>query len=82
MDKSSMVYKMRHGLLDYIQWRDFFQMSYTFEDTPNLSNSTFSQRVVNMYNELPADVAALIMGVQKNNSMFTIKLCLGGRQSN
>ncbi len=65
MDKGDMilVYTILHGFLEGVQWRNFFQMA----DTSRLrghslklrkgqSRPTFSQRIVNMWNDLPADV--------------------------
>ncbi len=63
-----LVYKILHGFLGSIQWRDFFQMA----DTSRLRGHslklkkersrldprkfTFSQRIVNMWNDLPVDI--------------------------
>ncbi len=66
MNKGDMilVYKILHGSLEGIQWRDFFQMADTYglrghslklkkeQSRLDLSNFTFSQRVVNMWNDL------------------------------
>ncbi len=72
MDKRDMnlVYKIRHGFLDGVQWRDFFQMADTSRlrghllklrkdrSRLDLRKLTFSQREVNMRNDLPADIVA------------------------
>ncbi len=62
-----LVYKILHGSLEGIQWRDFFQMADTSrirghslklrEERPRLDlrKFTFSQRVVRTRNDLPAD---------------------------
>ncbi len=70
MNKGDMilVYKILHGSLEGIQWRDFFQMADTSRLRGHsvklkkerlrldLRKLTFSQRVVNMWNGLPADI--------------------------
>ncbi len=62
-----LVYKIHHGSLEGDQWRDFLQMADTSrlrghslklkKERPRLDlrKFTFSQRVVNMWNDLPAD---------------------------
>ncbi len=70
MDKGNMifVYKILHGFLEGVQWRNFFQMADTSrlrghplkqrkdQSRLDLRQFTFSQRVVNMWNDLPVDV--------------------------
>ncbi len=70
MNKGDMilVYKILHGSLEGDQWRDFFQMAdtsrlrgHTLKLKKELSGLdlrkfTFNQRVVNMWNDLPADI--------------------------
>ncbi len=64
MDKGNMilVYKIPHGLLEDGQWRNSFQVAdtKTAKGWPRLDlrKFTFSQRVVDMCNDLPTDVAA------------------------
>ncbi len=64
----TMVYKILHGSLEGIQWRDFFQMADTSRlrghslklkqerSRLDLRKFTFSHRVVNMWNDLPTDI--------------------------
>ncbi len=70
MDKEDMilVYKILLGFLEGVQWQDFFRMADTsrlrghqLKQRKNrlrfdLCKLTFSQRVVNMCNALPAEV--------------------------
>ncbi len=70
MNKDDMiiVYKVLHGSLEGVQWRDFFQMADTSRlrghslklkkerSRLDLRKFTFSQRAVNMWNDLPADI--------------------------
>ncbi len=70
MNKGDMilVYKILHGSLEGIQWRDFFQMADTSrlrghslklnKERPRLDlrKFTFIQRVVRTWNDLPADI--------------------------
>ncbi len=72
MNKGDMilVYKILHGSLEGIQWRDVFPMADTSKlrghslklkkERPRLDlrKFTFSQRLVNMWNDLPADIVA------------------------
>ncbi len=63
-----LVYKILHGFLEGVQWQDFFQMADTsrLRGHPlklrknrlrlDLRKFTFSQNVVNMWNDLPAEV--------------------------
>ncbi len=63
-----LVYKILQGSLEGIQWRDFFQMTDTArlrghtlklkKERPRLDlrKFTFSQRVLGMWNDLPADI--------------------------
>ncbi len=65
-----LVYKILHGFLEGVQWQDFFQMADTSRLRGNplkmrkdrsrldLHNFTFSQRVMNMWNDLLAEVVA------------------------
>ncbi len=54
--------KILHGFLEDVQWRDFFQMVNTstlrreFPEAKEEGKFTFSQRIVNMWNDLPADI--------------------------
>ncbi len=80
MNKGDMalVYKILHGSLEGIQWRDLFQMADTSrlrghslklkKERPRLDlrKFTFSQRVVNMWNDLPAIVTAPTTKVSKS----------------
>ncbi len=70
MNKGDMilVYKIPHGSLEGIQWRDFFQMADTSRPRGrslkmkkeqlrlDLPLFTFSPRVMRMLNDLPADI--------------------------
>ncbi len=70
VDKGDMilVYKILHGFLEGVQWHDFFQMADTSRlrghplkprkdrSRLDLRKFTFSQRVVNMWNDPPAEV--------------------------
>ncbi len=70
MNKGDMilVYKILHLYLEGVQWRDFFQMADTSRlrghslklkkkrSRLDLRKFTFSQRVMNMWNDLPANV--------------------------
>ncbi len=83
MDKGDMilVYKILHGFLEGVQWQDFFQMADTSRmrghplklrkdrSRLDLRKFTFSQRVVNMRNDLPAEVVTA-----SSVKMFKIKL--------
>ncbi len=71
MNKGDMilVYKILHGTLEGIQWRDFFQIADISrlrghslklkKERPRLDlrKFTFSQRVVNIWNDQPAGIA-------------------------
>ncbi len=69
----TLVYKILHGSLEGVQWRDFFQMADTSRlrghslkqkkerSRLGLRTFTFSQRVVNMWNDLPADIVTAPM---------------------
>ncbi len=57
------MYKILHGSLEGVQWCDFFQMADTSrlrgqkeQSKLDLRKFTFSQRVVNMWIDLPADM--------------------------
>ncbi len=62
------MHKILHGFLEGVQWRDFFQMADTSRLRGHsqklkkersrlyLRKFTFSQRVVNMWNDPPADI--------------------------
>ncbi len=62
------VYNIRHGFLEGVEWRNFFQMADNSRmlghplklrkdrSRLDLRKLTFSQRVVNMWNDLPAGV--------------------------
>ncbi len=97
MNKGDMilVYKILHGSLEGVQWRDFFQTADTSRlrghslklkkewSRLDLRKFTFSQRVVNMWNDLPADmVTALTTKVFKKLLEATLNVSLDGRQSN
>ncbi len=83
MDKGDMilVYKILHGFLEGVQWQDFFQMADTsrLQGHPlklrkdrsrlDLRKFTFSQRVVNMWNDLPEEVVTA-----SSMKMFKTKL--------
>ncbi len=70
MNKGDMilVYKILHGSLEGIQWRDFFQMADTSRlrghslklkeerSRLDLRKFTFNQKATNMLNDLPADI--------------------------
>ncbi len=70
MDKGDMilVYKIIHGFLEGVQWRHVFQMADTSRQrgrpikqrkdrsSLDLLKYSFSQRIVNIWNALPADV--------------------------
>ncbi len=70
MDRADMklVYKIPHSFLEDVQWRVFFKMADTSRlrrhplklrkdrSSLDLHKFTFNQRVVNMWNDLPADV--------------------------
>ncbi len=63
-----LVYKILHGFLEGVQWRNFLQMADTsrLRGHPlklrkdrsrfDLRKFTFSLKVVNMWNDLPAEV--------------------------
>ncbi len=63
-----LVYKILHGFLEGAQWQDFFQMTDTSRlrghplklqkdrSRLDLRKFTFSQIVVDMWNDLPAEV--------------------------
>ncbi len=63
-----LVYKILHGFLEGVPWQDFFQMADTSRlrghplklrrdrSRLDLRKFTVSQRVVNMWNDLPAEV--------------------------
>ncbi len=62
-----LVYKILHGFLEGVLWQNFFQMANTSSlrghplklqkdrSRLDLRKFTFSQRVVNMWNDLPAE---------------------------
>ncbi len=70
MDKGDMIllYTILHGFLEGVQWRIVFEMADTSKLRRHplklrkdrsrlyLRKFTFSQRVVNMWNDLPVDV--------------------------
>ncbi len=70
MDKGgrNLVSKILHGILGDVQWQNFFQVDgssrlrgHTLKlrkvrSRLDLRKLTFSQRIVNMWNDLPADV--------------------------
>ncbi len=70
MNKGDMilVHHILHGSLEGVQWRDFFQMADTSRlrghslklkkerSRLDLRQFTFSQRVVNMWNDLPTNI--------------------------
>ncbi len=70
MNKGDIIlaYKILHGSLGGVQWRDFFQMTDTSRlrgrslklkkerSRLDLHKFTFNQRVVNKWNDLPADI--------------------------
>ncbi len=78
MDKgyTILVYKILHGFLEGVQWQNFFQMADTSRlwghplklrkdrSRLELRKFTFRQRVVNVWNNLPAD-GFICEGVQK-----------------
>ncbi len=78
-----LVYKILHGYLEGIQWRDFFQMADTSRLRGHslklkkerlgldLRKFTFSQRVVNMWNDLPADIVTAPTAKVFNNLLET-----------
>ncbi len=73
-----LVYKILHGFLEGVQWQDFFQVddNSRLRGHPlklrknrsrlHLRKFTFSQRVVNMWNDLPAVVTASSVKMFKN----------------
>ncbi len=68
MGDMTLVYKILNGSLEGVQWRDFFQMADSSRlrghflklkkerSRLDLRKFTFSQRVVNMWNDLPAGI--------------------------
>ncbi len=83
VDKGDMilVYKILHGFLEGVKWQDFFQMAGTSRlrghplklrknrSRLDLRKFTFSQRVVNMWNDLHAEVVTA-----SSEKMFKNKL--------
>ncbi len=67
-----LVYKIFYGSLEGIQWRDVFQMADTSglrghslklkKERPrlHLRKLTFNQRVVSIWNDLPADIVTAL----------------------
>ncbi len=83
-----LVYEILHGSLEGIQWRDFFQIADTSrlrghflklkkeQSRLDLRKFTFSKRVVNMWNDLPADiVTAPTAKIFKKLLERNVKLC-------
>ncbi len=79
MNKGDMilVYNILHRYQEGVQWRDIFQMTDTsrlrghslkmkkVRPRLDLRKFTFSQRAVNMWNDLPADIVTNDEGFQK-----------------
>ncbi len=96
MDKGDMrlVYKIIHGFLEGVQWQDFFQMTDTSrlrghplnlrKDRSRLDPRKFtsSQRVVKLWNDLPAEVVTTSSVKAFKNKLEAHLKNLGGHQSN
>ncbi len=97
MDKGDMIlaYKIIHGFLEDVHRRNFFQMTDTSRlrghplnlrkdrSRLDLRKFNFSQMVVNMWNDLPADVVtASSVKAFKTSWRPTLKISKDGRQSN
>ncbi len=90
-----LVYNILHGFLGGVQWRNFIQMADPSRLRGNrlklrkdrsrldLRKFTFSQRAVNMRNDLLAEaVRASSVKAFKNKLEAHLKTSLDGRQSN
>ncbi len=98
VDKGDMilVIKILHGFVEGVLWQDFFQITVTSrlrghplklrKDSSRLDlrKFTFSQRVVNMWNDLPAEVVTASSAKMFKNKLevHLKKISLDGRQKN